>query len=192
LAYFAIVLSATVHKTLPEVKQKIYGTFIECSYGALEIVLHSKEIQWKEKIIATLSREEEIEKRAALEASVGSAMSLSFPQIVLMTTLIVGAVLVNAKLIEAITIAIVPLAAAALFEAIAPLFFLGSRIHKTAASVDRLEMESSSPRLKSGATNQFDPTGSVPVFTKMMKFTIRPRVHPRIKIHCQITSISIQ
>ena len=123
---------------LADVKNRLYGSMIETTHGALEIILNARQNFWISRFATILSKENALESRIALHASASSALAGAYPSFLLLLTLAAAALLVSTESIPPILIAIVPLMSAALCEALSPLFIIPGRIDKSDTAAQRV------------------------------------------------------
>ena len=121
-----------------KVREKMYGTFIEFSYGIPEILANGRERSWEAKLGGILERDLEAAKRAAAHGAAASALSAMFPGLSLWACLAISCWMAARGMLPGEWIAVAPLVSSALFEAALPIFTVGGRIEKSAASSARI------------------------------------------------------
>lgn len=135
-----VVMSAAkgAWKEAVAVRQKMYGAFIEFSYGISEILANGREKSWEEKLGEVLKQDLKAGKRAAVHGAAANALSSMLPAISMWACLAISCWMTAKGGLPGELAAVAPLAVSALFEAALPIFTVGARIEKSAASAGRI------------------------------------------------------
>lgn len=118
--------------------RNLYSEIIENSRGAVETVLNGRVFDRMSRMDSILKREEASARPLGNHSAAGAALAAAAPSIALIATLGTAAALAAEQRIPAILVAVLPLAAASLFEAFVPLFSLLLRMEKSAGAAERI------------------------------------------------------
>lgn len=125
-------------KSAMELKYRLYGEFLEFSYGLKEILSNGREADWRRKIEKTLSEESEAAKRNHRYSAAANSLSSFLQGFSLCTFIVLCCWLSSKGELPGEYLAASALTLAAFFEGAVPVIPGYARVEKVAASAERV------------------------------------------------------
>lgn len=120
------------------IKQELFRSFLEFSYGLAEILSNRREAQWENKLEEILDKDLKQSTKAAASGALSNSLAYMFPALSMWSCLAISCWLVSQNKLPGVMVAIAPLASSALFEAVQPILLMGVRFEKSSVSAQRV------------------------------------------------------